>query len=94
MIAERKKELTMTAYQLDRRTKGPMNEKEDWWHLIVDDASGEMRVEHEWDHLQINGLRSNSGTKAYSVEEFMDSDQPARVKDALTKRLSAIGAAP
>ena len=58
-------------------------ENEDWWHLVTDDE-GEQSVLHEWSH--VNPYRSgkgDSGSQAYSIEDFLAGDHDAAAKEKL-----------
>lgn len=82
----------MPTHELFKRTKGPMANDEDWWRLIVDSETGEMRVEHEWSHTRINGLQTDSGSKLFTLDEFHASDEPPRAKVALDEFLAKMAA--
>lgn len=74
----------MARTEFYKRTKGPMAENEDWWYL-VDGDNGEKLVEHEWDHVRINGLARNSGSNTYTIQAFLDGDHNSTAKAALMR---------
>jgi hypothetical protein len=82
----------MATYKLHERIKGPMANNEDWWHLEVDDKTGEKRVVHEWSHVSIsNFANQNSGEKSFTVDEFRASSEHPDAKARLEEILLEIG---
>jgi hypothetical protein len=69
--------------KIHQRTKGPHDEAEEWWYLLVDSRSGRKSVEHEWSH------KTNAGTKTMTVEEFLASNISQEIKDKLHRMLDA-----
>jgi hypothetical protein len=52
-----------------KRVKGPMQNYEDWYYLTkTEEGAGE--VVHQWSHVSPK-LQSNSGSKKYTVDEFL-----------------------
>tara|TARA_B100000949_G_C14267225_1_gene445597 strand:+ start:1472 stop:1672 length:201 start_codon:yes stop_codon:yes gene_type:complete len=47
-----------------------MAENEDWWDLCYDTDTGEFYVEHRWSYVQINGLKTSSGTEKHDAEAW------------------------
>lgn len=60
----------MAKKQFYKRVKGPMQNYEDWYYF-EEQPDGTRVVTHEWSHVSPR-LESNSGSKAYSVDEFLD----------------------
>ena len=84
----------MPSYQLKERIKGPMANDEDWWRLVVNDATGQMHVEHEWSHVSIsNFAQHDSGETHFTIDEFRASTEPSDAKRTLEEVLTAIGRA-
>lgn len=54
--------------EIDRRVKGPMAENEDWWRLCYDTDAERFYIEHEWDHVKINGLTQNTGKTEHDAD--------------------------
>lgn len=80
----------MPKVQFYSRVKGPMDNYEDWYYLEKLET-GEYQVTHSWSHVTPK-LKSNSGSKTYSVTEFMGSpDVHTGAKTELDKRLKAEG---
>lgn len=68
--------------EIARRTKGSLQEKEDWWYVCYDADTGQSWVEHEWDHMNAYklGKDSNSGTEKHSVDEWIEGRRPGYEK--------------
>lgn len=62
--------MTVLREQIAARTKGPMAENEDWWHLCYDTERAEFFVEHEWSYVKINGLTPNSGSSTHDADTW------------------------
>ena len=60
----------MSNKQFYKHIKGPMNNNEDWYSYSNDD--GEITITHEWCHVSPS-LKSHSGTKTYTLDEFQNS---------------------
>ena len=59
--------------ELDKRVKGSLMEREDWWHLCHNTEPGEQFVEHEWDHVNAYKVsEQSSGTEVISVEQWLN----------------------
>ena len=81
----------MAKFELLTRLKGPLQNIEDWWWLLVDDDTGEMAVEHEWAHTDIGDFANpRNGEKRYTVAGFLASDQPQSAKDRLGEVLKEL----
>ncbi|MDX0623483.1 hypothetical protein CN059_08435 [Sinorhizobium medicae] len=76
----------MSRTQFFKRVKGHVSQYEDWYYLVEED-DGKKYVEHEWDHVTVNGLSQNVGTKRYTVEEFLGGDHFTGAQVALQKLL-------
>jgi hypothetical protein len=71
-----------------------MQNYEDWWRLHVDDATGLASVEHEWSHTDIGKLANpRNGQQTFSVDEFMQSNEPQAAKDQLQTIIAELGLA-
>lgn len=82
----------MARYEFAQRSKGGIAEREDWWTLHVDDVSGEMTVEHEWDYVNAYVAKVRSrGTRHWCVHKFMQSGVDHDVKQQLRKALIKAG---
>lgn len=71
---------------LCKHEKGHLGQYEDWYYL-VENEDGTRHVEHDWDHVTVNGLGKNEGTKTYTVEEFLDGNHYGKAKAELTARI-------
>ncbi|MGA0541833.1 hypothetical protein [Neotabrizicola sp. VNH66] len=79
-------------YKLYSRMSGALSENDDEWHLVVDDATGDMHVRHEWSHMDpYKGKVTSEGTKELTVEEFLASNAPIAAKDALLAKRGELG---
>ncbi|MBO9194353.1 hypothetical protein J5277_09570 [Rhizobium sp. 16-449-1b] len=47
--------------------KGHLGQYEDWWYLDQKD-DGTVEIVNEWDHVSVNGLGKNEGSKSYSLD--------------------------
>ncbi|QGY80811.1 hypothetical protein [Sphingorhabdus lacus] len=47
-----------------------MAENEDWWWLCYDTDAKEFYVLHQWDHVQINGLRQDADEEKHDVDTW------------------------
>lgn len=74
-----------------KKTKGSLQEKDDWWCLIVQD-DGASYVEHEWSHIDAYGKKKpDSGTRNVSIDEFLAGEEEPAAQDALRKVLAQRG---
>jgi hypothetical protein len=64
--------------QIGEQTKGSLTHK-DWWYLVLED-DGSDHVEHQWSHGK--GV-PNTGSKRFSVEEFLAGDGSEGFKSEL-----------
>lgn len=71
--------------QIASRTKGPMAENEDWWHLCYDTEAETFFVEHEWSHTSISSSKTNSGTTRHDADTW--NERGAEQIDGAKKRL-------
>lgn len=75
----------MTRTQVYYIAKGHLGQYEDWWYLIHND-DGSIEIENEWDHVAVNGLAKNEGSKRYSLEDGLKeipATGQAKVKEIL-----------
>lgn len=63
----------MPSEQFYQRVKGPSDNYEDWYDL-EERPGGQLVVIHSWSHVTPS-LASNSGSKTYSVEDFLNSSE-------------------
>lgn len=78
--------MTILRETIATRTKGPMAENEDWWYLCYDTELKHFFIEHEWSHVQINGLKQDGGTSQHDVETW-SGEGVARIQEARKKLL-------
>lgn len=76
----------MKRTQIFKRVKGNVSQYEDWWYL-VEEEDGSKWVEHEWDHVTLNGLAHNAGTKRYTVDDFLGGSHYYGAQSALKEHL-------
>jgi hypothetical protein len=77
----------MAREEFYKRVKGPMQNYEDWYYLIVAEL-GTLEVVHDWSHVSPR-LQTNSGSKKYTVDEFLsDEGVDSSAKTALKARLA------
>jgi hypothetical protein len=77
----------MEKEKFHQRIKGPMNNYEDWYHLVKAE-DGQLHVEHSWSYVSPS-LKGDDGTQTYTVDEFMQSKGvDAAAKVALEKWLT------
>lgn len=62
----------MSGKLIYKRVKGPMDNYEDWYYLYQTEAGPIVR--HEWSHVSPS-LSQNHGSKDYSIQDFMVSDE-------------------
>lgn len=79
----------MASEQFYKRVKGPMDNYEDWYEF-EELPSGQQLVTHSWSHVTPS-LASNSGSKTYTVEEFLNStdantNAQVELRNALDRR--------
>ena len=72
----------MKRTQIFKRVKGHVSQYEDWWYLIEED-DGSKYVEHQWDHVTVNGLSQDAGTERYKIDDFMNGNHFTGAKTAL-----------
>ena len=73
-------------------TKNGLGEREDWWTLHIDEATGQMLVQHDWDHVNAYLAKVRTkGTRQWSVEEFLHSDADMLIKHQLIRALARHG---
>jgi hypothetical protein len=73
---------------LHQKLKGALQEKEDWWRLIIQD-DGDSYVEHEWSHVDAyRDSKPDSGTRRVPIDDFLAGDEETAAQDALRKVLS------
>ncbi|MGX9990840.1 hypothetical protein ACS4RR_016945 [Rhizobium sp. Z1P35] len=75
----------MSRKQFFKRVKGHVSQYEDWYYLV--EEGGVTFVEHEWDHVTVNGLAQNTGTQRYTVDEFLAGDHYYGAQAALKEAL-------
>lgn len=61
-------------------------EHEDWWNILI--KGDDKIVVHGWSHLNRYTLKVESGSKTYTLEEFMESDSSIQAKNKLAKYLA------
>lgn len=79
-------------YSLFSRMTGALQENDDAWKLVVNEANGERHVRHEWSYMNpYKGVVTSEGTKKIEVADFLASNAPQEAKDALTAKLAELG---
>jgi len=79
--------------QIGESIKGALRQNEDWWYLVLED-DGSCYVEHEWSYVDPYGRgKPNSGTKTFTVEEFLAGDSSEGMKSELRSALKKSGEA-
>lgn len=63
---------------LYRSEKGNLGQYEDWWYLVVGEDGSE-HIEHEWDHVRLNGLAQNEGTEVLTIDQCL-ANCPSQVR--------------
>ncbi len=58
----------MTRTQVYYRASGHMGQYEDWWYLVQNE-DGTCEIEHEGDHVRVNGLSRTENSIKYSLED-------------------------
>ncbi|MGN8022170.1 hypothetical protein ACTJJ7_15810 [Phyllobacterium sp. 22229] len=71
---------------LDYYAKGHLGQYKTWWHLVEYD-DGRKRVEHEWEHVRVDGTLESKGTNEYLIDKAL----LIAPQDALTKLKELIG---
>ncbi len=71
--------MTTLRKQIDRRVKGALQEREDWWYLCYDTETKEFYVEHDWHHMNAYKAseKANEGKQRTTIE---DHDGPGSSK--------------
>ena len=58
--------------ELNRSAKGPVQNDEDWWHLVFDTDAKRLYVEHRWGYVDVRGAgEANSGTEQFEVGDYL-----------------------
>jgi len=58
--------------ELHRSVKGPVQNDEDWWHLVFDTDAKRLYVEHRWAHVDVRGAgEANSGTEQFDIADYL-----------------------
>jgi hypothetical protein len=66
------------------RSKGTLGQTEEKWTLLIDSATGDRSVRHEWSHASpYGGGPPCSGERIVSVGAFLASDADVTVKAKL-----------
>lgn len=61
--------VAILTFELAKSAKGSLAEREDWWNLCMDTETGELWIEHAWDHVDAyNVSKVNRGTSRHSVD--------------------------
>lgn len=69
---------------INKKVKGHLSQYEDWWYLVVED-DGTTYIEHEWDHVNVNGFAKNADS-----ERIEPSDYFKLSGDALDARIAEL----
>ena len=80
---------------LEKRTKGSLMEKEDWWYLCYDSDSQKFYVEHEWDYMnpyKIGAGDHRSGNTNHEADGWTG-EGADKIEAAKTKLLERVAAA-
>jgi hypothetical protein len=75
----------MKKSQVYYAAKGHLGQNEEWWYLIEND-DGSIEIENEWDHVKVNGLAQNKGSKRFSLDDGLKeapSNAVAKIKELL-----------
>ena len=76
---------------LHNRSKGSMNQDEDWWRIVFDTESKRLYVEHEWEHLDpYKGGNGDCGTREFEISDFLLGDQRVDAKAELETIISSM----
>ncbi len=75
----------MSKEQFYKKTKGPMDNYEDWYSYEA--HNGKIVITHTWDHVSPS-LKTNNGSKEYTLEDFYKSQEVQQeARDALTNHV-------
>ncbi|WP_407976884.1 hypothetical protein ACJKIH_14700 [Brucella pseudogrignonensis] len=67
------------------KQSGHLGQYEEWWYLI-EHEDGTQEIEKKWHDTKVNGLKTNSGSKVYSLEDGLR-EAPARAVDEVKSKL-------
>ena len=78
---------------IHKTTEGIYSERENWWHLVVDSATGARSVRHSWHHKNTHKLyqTTSEGSELMPVLKFLESCTDSTIKKHLEKLLREIG---
>ncbi|WP_132255063.1 hypothetical protein [Methylobacterium segetis] len=77
--------------EFHRAAKGPVNNDEDWWRLVLDDDAGQIHVEHEWAHRDVRRSgKPENATRRYEINEFLAEVPSGRAQLVLMQMLKSL----
>ena len=70
-----------------KTTEGIYNEREDWWHLVKDAATGAQSVTHTWQHMNTEKLylTESEGCDTTPAISFLEVCADGPLKKSLQK---------
>lgn len=70
---------------------GHMGESEDWWHLVWDDQTRDLYVEHSWDRVRIAKLdEHNAGSRRIELADFLQQRETTQAQLKLASLLKTL----